>query len=95
MRGIGRTAASAAVLLCVAGCETLPGMSSSSPQQPAAPAASQPPSPVPRVNLTGYSASFKQGYADACAKRRNAERFKAEVDYSMGWQDGQSACRKR
>jgi hypothetical protein len=70
-------------------------MSSSSPQQPPTPAAGQPAAPAPRVNLTGYSASFKQGYADACAKRRNAQRFKAEVDYSMGWQDGASACRTR
>ena len=49
-----------------------------------------------RYNLTGYSASFKQGYADACAspRRQNAARFKSEIDYSMGWQDGQSACRR-
>ena len=68
-------------------------MSSSSPQKSSAPAATPP--PAPRVNLTGYSAAFKQGYADACAKRRSAERFKSEVDYSMGWQDGSSACRSR
>jgi hypothetical protein len=93
MRWIGRTAASAAVLLCLAGCETLSDMSSSSPQKPATTTTS----PAPRYNLTGYSAAFKQGYADACAtpRRRNAERFKAEMDYSMGWQDGQSACRAR
>jgi hypothetical protein len=44
------------------------------------------------VNLVGYSAAFKQGYADACAKRRNAERFNSDGDYAMGWQDGRSAC---
>ena len=96
-----RTAASAAVLLCLAGCETLSEMNTSSPQKPA-PAASSgttttSKAPAPRFNLTGYSAAFKQGYADACAtpKRRNAERFKTDTDYSMGWQDGQSACRSR
>ena len=100
-----RTAACAAVLLCLAGCETLSEMSSSSPQKQspgssntAAPAAttSKPP-PAPRFNLTGYSTAFKQGYADACAtpKRRNAERFRTDTDYSMGWQDGTSACRSR
>jgi hypothetical protein len=52
---------------------------------------------VARYNLTGYSAGFKQGYADACAspRRQNAARFKSDTDYSMGWQDGQSACRAR
>jgi hypothetical protein len=95
MHLIRKTAASAAVLLCVAGCETLSGMSSSSPQTPAPASQSSAPAPAPRVNLTGYSASFKQGYADACAKRRNAQRFKADIDYSMGWQDGSSACRSR
>ncbi|HEX2830258.1 MAG TPA: hypothetical protein VHP37_28220 [Burkholderiales bacterium] len=53
--------------------------------------------PAPRYNLTGYSSAFKQGYADACAtpKRRNGERFRTDTDYSMGWQDGSSACRSR
>lgn len=77
-------------------------MNTSSPQKPA-PASSttttttSKPPPAPRFNLTGYSTAFKQGYADACAtpKRRNSERFKTDTDYSMGWQDGQSACRSR
>jgi hypothetical protein len=89
-------AASAALLLCtavlLAGCESLGG--GASPPAPAAPAAK---APAPRFNLTGYPVGFKEGYADACAtpRRRNAERFKAENDYSMGWQDGASACRSR
>jgi hypothetical protein len=87
-------AASAALLLCiavlVAGCEAVGG-GAAPPAPPAAKA------PAPRFNLTGYPAGFKDGYADACAtpRRRNAERFKAENDYSMGWQDGASACRSR
>jgi hypothetical protein len=53
--------------------------------------------PPPPYNLSGYSAGFKEGYADACAKpaRRNAERFKSDADYSMGWNDGESVCRGR
>jgi hypothetical protein len=88
-------AASAALLLCVAvlvaGCESVGG--GSAPPAPAAPAKA----PAPRFNLTGYPAAFKDGYADACAtpRRRNAQRFKAENEYSMGWQDGVSACRSR
>src|SRR4051812_26486821 len=55
------------------------------------------PPPAAPFNLSGYSAGFKEGYADACAKpvRRNGERFKCDADYSMGWNDGESACRGR
>ncbi len=79
-------------------------MNTSSPQKPSPAAGSSSTAatttsraPAPRYNLTGYSAAFKQGYADACAtpKRRNSERFRADTEYSMGWQDGQSACRAR
>jgi hypothetical protein len=89
-------AASAALLLCaavlVAGCET-PGGSGK-----AGPAATAPPkAAAPRYNLAGYPPGFKEGYADACAtpRRRNAERFKSDNDYSMGWQDGSGVCRTR
>lgn len=106
MRDVRKTAASAAVLFCLAGCETLSTVSSSSPQKSypsptssptTAPAPASVPARAPRYNLTGYSTAFKQGYADACAnpKRRSAERFRTDTDYSMGWQDGQSACRAR
>ena len=92
---VTRTASAAFVLgaaALLAGCETTGARSSASP-----PATSAPKAQAPRFNLTGYSAAFKQGYADACAtpRKRNAERFKTDNDYSMGWQDGQSACRAR
>jgi hypothetical protein len=79
------------VAVLVAGCESLGG--GSAPPAPAAPAKA----PAPRYNLSGYPPGFKDGYADACAtpRRRNAQRFKAESEYSMGWQDGASACRAR
>ena len=60
-----------------------------------------PTKPSDRVNLSGYSAAFKQGYSDGCdsagaSRRRNEQRYKAETDYMMGWNDGNSAClRKR
>ncbi|MGZ8202510.1 MAG: hypothetical protein ACXW2I_07095 [Burkholderiales bacterium] len=44
--------------------------------------------------MSGYSAAFKQGYADACASRRNDQRFKIDADYQMGWTDGKSLCRR-
>lgn len=50
--------------------------------------------PATRYNLTGYSAAFKQGYADACAspRRRSEQRFKSDADYQMGWSDGNFLC---
>ena len=54
----------------------------------------------PRVNQSGYSESFKQGYSEGCesagtrSQRRNEGRYKTEADYMMGWNDGYSACRK-
>jgi hypothetical protein len=61
-----------------------------------------PPEPVQApVNLGGYNAAFRQGYADGCssagagAARRDERRYKAEMDYMMGWNDGNSVCGKR
>ena len=56
--------------------------------------------PERQPNLSGYSQAFKQGYADGCdsagaRKRRDEERYKAEADYKMGWNDGYSVCRRR
>ena len=56
--------------------------------------------PEQRVNLSGYSPSFKQGYSDGCesagwrGKRRDENRFKTESDYMMGWNDGYSVCQR-
>ena len=52
------------------------------------------------VNLSGYSPSFKQGYAEGCesaharAQRRDESRYKTEADYMMGWNDGYSVCHR-
>ena len=56
--------------------------------------------PEQRVNLSGYSAAFKQGYSDGCdsagwrGQRRDEKRFKTEADYTMGWNDGFSVCQR-
>jgi hypothetical protein len=90
-------AASAALLLCaavlIAGCETVGGGKAGAGPGATAPSKA----PAPRYNLAGYPAGFKEGYADACAtpRRRSAERFKSDNDYSMGWQDGSGVCRTR
>jgi hypothetical protein len=86
-----------AALLALSGCEIFRGGSApSSPPPPKSSTSSAKP-PTQRYNLTGYSAAFKQGYADACAtpRKRDAERLKSDIDYQMGWSDGQSLCRTR
>jgi hypothetical protein len=87
---------SAAVLVAAA----LAGCAGVGPQRDEPAARDQPPPPAP-VNLSGYNATFRQGYADGCASagssspRRNEARYKSEMDYSMGWNDGFSVCGKR
>lgn len=59
-----------------------------------------PQSPARQVNQSGYSAAFKQGYADGCdstrsARRRDEQRYEKDVDYMMGWNDGSDICSKR
>ena len=89
-----------AAILSLSGCEIFrgssPGTPPSSPLPPKSSTSSAKPPPQ-RYNLTGYSAAFKQGYADACAtpRKRDAERLKSDIDYQMGWSDGQSLCRTR
>jgi hypothetical protein len=48
------------------------------------------------LNLTGFPVAFREGYAAACeGKRREETRYKADVNYKMGWDDGTSVCAKR
>lgn len=55
----------------------------------------------PEVNLSGYSAPFKQGYADGCESargwrtRKDETRYREDADYMLGWNDGYSVCRAR
>ena len=88
-----RSALVIAVVACTGGCSVFQEQRSA----PAKPAANAAPNPVARYNLTGYSASFKEGYADACAtpRKRSEERIKSDGDYAMGWNDGRSVCRSR
>jgi len=65
------------------------------------PAPARPPTAAsPGINLTGYSPSFRAGYADGCssvdaAPRRDDARFKAEPDYAQGWRDGNDICKRK
>jgi hypothetical protein len=68
------------------------------PQAPAKPPPA--PRPLPNVNLSGYPPAFKEGFRDGCDSfrgnyRRDANRFNKENDYTIGWQDGFSICRRQ
>jgi hypothetical protein len=87
-------AALCAATVLVAGCAGWPQQQQQQQQQ------SQPLPPEQRVNQTGYSSAFKQGYADGCnsvqsARRRNEQRYQSDTNYMMGWNDGFSICSKR
>jgi hypothetical protein len=94
----------------LAACTTVP------PQPPAAPPVSAPAAtpapatappasapaqrPLPTINLSGYSAVFKEGFRDGCdsfrgSYRRDNARFGKINDYTIGWQDGFSICRRQ
>jgi hypothetical protein len=57
--------------------------------------------PPPQVNLSGFSAAFKQGYGDGCeharslAPRKDERRYQRNADYAAGWNDGYGICRHR
>ncbi|MES2564336.1 MAG: hypothetical protein V4637_16655 [Pseudomonadota bacterium] len=80
--------------LLSAGCETI--KRGADAPRTSEPTVGKPAPPAP-YNLAGYSAAFKEGYADACAtpRRSNAARLKSDTDYSMGWTDGSTACKAR
>jgi hypothetical protein len=87
-----------ALLLVVAGCVSHP--TQRAPVDQSAPKntdskTTAPPALAARYNLTGYSDAFKHGFADACAKRQDKQRYKADMDYQMGWSDGGSMCERR
>ena len=74
------------VALSCAGCATQPQSSRPQPSQP-------------QVNLSGYSAAFRQGYSDGCdaarsSSRRDERRYASDGDYKMGWNDGHSVCQR-
>jgi hypothetical protein len=86
----------------VSGCAaTAPSSSPSSPSSPQAgtPSRNSAPRTVNR-NLSGYSLAFKQGYVAGCdsagtgARQRDESRYKSDLDYTMGWNDGFSVCRR-
>jgi hypothetical protein len=55
----------------------------------------------PTYNLTGYPPAVRDGYIDGCESakgtkygRKDAGRMASDAQYSMGWNDGFSICKK-
>jgi hypothetical protein len=55
----------------------------------------------PTYNLTGYPVAVREGYIDGCESakrtsyaRKDAKRMAGDPQYSMGWNDGFSLCKK-
>ena len=56
----------------------------------------------PTYNLTGYPPAVRDGYIDGCESakkttyaRKDAKRMSEDPQYSMGWNDGFSICKKK
>ena len=79
----------------VAGCAaTAPSSSPPSPQREA-----RAPARTIDRNLSGFPLAFRQGYVDGCDsgtgdRRRDDGRYKGDLDYTMGWNDGYAVCRR-
>jgi hypothetical protein len=85
-------------LVLLNACITAPPAPSSVPAIAAPPAAA--PRPLPNVNLSGYPPAFKEGFRDGCdsfrgKERRDPNRFNKDNNYTIGWQDGFSICRRQ
>ena len=58
--------------------------------------------PKPQYNLTGYPPAVRDGYIDGCESakntsyaRKDVKRMAGDPQYSMGWNDGYSICKKK
>jgi hypothetical protein len=91
-------------VLAIAGCASIRS-TELPPDRPETPAQAQErraKASRPTYNLTGYPAAVKEGYIDGCESakgsewaRKDAKRFAADGQYSMGWNDGYSICKPK
>jgi len=90
------------VVILLAGCAAAPP---GAPPRSSAPAArggtvAEAPARAPQHNLSGYSPAFRQGYAAGCgsaesgSQQRDETRYRNDMDYVMGWNDGYSMCKR-
>ena len=92
-------------LLLAAGCGVLPRASAPPPDKPESAAQAKErrdKASRPTYNLAGYPPGVREGYIDGCESakgtsfaRKDAKRFAADPQYSMGWNDGNAICGKK
>ena len=90
--------------LAAAGCATVrPAVAPSTKPETAAQAQDRrAQASRPTYNLAGYPPAVREGYIDGCESakksaygRKDAQRMSADPQYSMGWNDGFSICKKK
>jgi hypothetical protein len=89
------------LLLFIGGCATAIVPPSSKPETPAQAQERRGQASRPAYNLAGYPPAVREGYIDGCESakrtqyaRKDARRFAEDGQYSMGWNDGFSICKK-
>lgn len=87
--------------IVLAGCAAVPPAQMEQPETPVQGAERRAKAPAPAYNLAGYPPSMRDGYIDGCESakgtsfgRKDAKRFADDAQYAMGWNDGNSICRK-
>lgn len=90
------------VPLLAAGCATQPFVPPGGPESSRAANTRRAEAAAPGYNLAGYPPAVREGYIDGCESakktrqaRKDAARFAADAQYSMGWNDGFSICARK
>src|SRR5258705_13925249 len=86
-----------------AGCSVLqPAPDVTKPETPKESAERRAKAARPTYNLTGYPPAVREGYIDGCETAKKSEyakkdgkRMAGDPQYSMGWNDGFSICKKK
>ena len=86
----------------IAGCASAPPAAppASPPGSVQTPAKTQSAEPA-GLNLRGFPVAFREGYVAGCesgrdgSRRRDETRYKADMNYMMGWNDGYGICAGR
>jgi hypothetical protein len=90
-----------AATLLVGACATPPvAVQPAAPETPVQAQERRSQASRPTYNLTGYPPAVREGYIDGCESakrsqygRKDAQRFAADAQYQMGWNDGFSICK--
>src|SRR5881394_3317388 len=101
MNPLARRQLAAAALLVLGACAArAPVVVPSAPETPVQAQERRTQASRPTYNLTGYPPAVREGYIDGCESakrsqygRKDAQRFAADAQYQMGWNDGFSICK--